>query len=225
GNGIVVFREDRPGRLTIVNRFNHQHTSPNTISDNRVYCIHEDHNHDFWIGTGNGLDRYNPRTATFERFHTSPPGLVQGTIAGILEDDNGYIWVSHKRGISQINRETRSIQNYTQQDGLQSNEFSDGASYKSPYTSTLFFGGNNGYNAFNPDSITTNSIAPQVVLTQLQVLNKPVEVNQEVNGRKLLAKPLYLTDSIQLSDRKSTRLNSSHVKISYAVFCLKKKRE
>src|SRR5690606_41306346 len=27
----------------------------------------------------------------------------------------------------------------------------------------------------------------------------------------------------QLVDRKSTRLNSSHVKISYAVFCLKKK--
>src|SRR5690349_23553697 len=26
-------------------------------------------------------------------------------------------------------------------------------------------------------------------------------------------------------DRKSTRLNSSHVEISYAVFCLKKKRE
>src|SRR5690606_41989962 len=28
--------------------------------------------------------------------------------------------------------------------------------------------------------------------------------------------------SIKLPDRKSTRLNSSHVKISYAVFCLKK---
>src|SRR5690606_41760843 len=27
-----------------------------------------------------------------------------------------------------------------------------------------------------------------------------------------------------LEDRKSTRLNSSHVKISYAVFCLKKKK-
>src|SRR5690606_42144284 len=27
-----------------------------------------------------------------------------------------------------------------------------------------------------------------------------------------------------LKDRKSTRLNSSHVKISYAVFCLKKKK-
>src|SRR5690606_41978133 len=28
----------------------------------------------------------------------------------------------------------------------------------------------------------------------------------------------------QQGDRKSTRLNSSHVKISYAVFCLKKKK-
>src|SRR6266511_4997865 len=29
----------------------------------------------------------------------------------------------------------------------------------------------------------------------------------------------------RLRDRKSTRLNSSHVKISYAVFCLKKKKK
>src|SRR5437868_12217955 len=31
------------------------------------------------------------------------------------------------------------------------------------------------------------------------------------------------TGTISSSDRKSTRLNSSHVSISYAVFCLKKK--
>src|SRR5690554_2181647 len=30
-------------------------------------------------------------------------------------------------------------------------------------------------------------------------------------------------DVVDLADRKSTRLNSSHVRISYAVFCLKKK--
>src|SRR3989442_2637777 len=30
--------------------------------------------------------------------------------------------------------------------------------------------------------------------------------------------------SVNLADRKSTRLNSSHVRISYAVFCLKKKK-
>src|SRR5690625_1173564 len=35
---------------------------------------------------------------------------------------------------------------------------------------------------------------------------------------------LYL-DGFQPADRKSTRLNSSHVAISYAVFCLTKKRQ
>src|SRR5690606_40388300 len=32
-------------------------------------------------------------------------------------------------------------------------------------------------------------------------------------------------DLLEVLDRKSTRLNSSHVKISYAVFCLKKKNK
>src|SRR5438874_7548069 len=34
----------------------------------------------------------------------------------------------------------------------------------------------------------------------------------------------HLVDTCGTGDRKSTRLNSSHVEISYAVFCLKKKK-
>src|SRR5207302_6095588 len=34
-----------------------------------------------------------------------------------------------------------------------------------------------------------------------------------------------VADMVNDLDRKSTRLNSSHVKISYAVFCLKKKKK
>src|SRR6266496_1434338 len=34
-----------------------------------------------------------------------------------------------------------------------------------------------------------------------------------------------LEQLVELGDRKSTRLNSSHVEISYAVFCLKKKKK
>src|SRR3712207_7036558 len=41
------------------------------------------------------------------------------------------------------------------------------------------------------------------------------------NGDSMLAKDA--TVGILLQDRKSTRLNSSHANISYAVFCLKKK--
>src|SRR3712207_8237160 len=36
--------------------------------------------------------------------------------------------------------------------------------------------------------------------------------------------PQSLPDSQRSRDRKSTRLNSSHANISYAVFCLKKKK-
>src|SRR5690625_6247171 len=39
-----------------------------------------------------------------------------------------------------------------------------------------------------------------------------------------IARP-HLTNNFQILDRKSTRLNSSHVAISYAVFCLKKKNK
>src|SRR2546428_5156468 len=36
--------------------------------------------------------------------------------------------------------------------------------------------------------------------------------------------PAYATKRFKSEDRKSTRLNSSHDQISYAVFCLKKKK-
>src|SRR2546430_9245921 len=39
-----------------------------------------------------------------------------------------------------------------------------------------------------------------------------------------LANIASATSTIKLGDRKSTRLNSSHSQISYAVFCLKKKK-
>src|SRR2546426_6089426 len=44
-----------------------------------------------------------------------------------------------------------------------------------------------------------------------------------VLGRLTIHKRLETVESVR--DRKSTRLNSSHLVISYAVFCLKKKNE
>src|SRR2546430_13449055 len=43
------------------------------------------------------------------------------------------------------------------------------------------------------------------------------------NPDKILTVAEYLRAVGRLEDRKSTRLNSSHSQISYAVFCLKKK--
>src|SRR5690554_7742550 len=44
-------------------------------------------------------------------------------------------------------------------------------------------------------------------------------------GWRGIRKKFTEEDSEPIQDRKSTRLNSSHVRISYAVFCLKKKKK
>src|SRR3989442_8702667 len=54
-------------------------------------------------------------------------------------------------------------------------------------------------------------------------------VGRGVRGRHVVGGPIddlphLLRRDVLQRDRKSTRLNSSHVRISYAVFCLKKKR-
>src|SRR5256885_9405636 len=46
---------------------------------------------------------------------------------------------------------------------------------------------------------------------------RPAASRRAADGQTLRVTPSYVTD------RKSTRLNSSHLVISYAVFCLKKK--
>src|SRR5207249_5686465 len=53
-----------------------------------------------------------------------------------------------------------------------------------------------------------------------QVHNESVVVPENVDAVRALT---GLESEGRKSDRKSTRLNSSHVSISYAVFCLKKK--
>src|SRR5690625_5678304 len=62
----------------------------------------------------------------------------------------------------------------------------------------------------------------------LHYLGNAGELNYRIGGNFSFARSKHLstynpTFSSSWEDRKSTRLNSSHVAISYAVFCLKKK--
>src|SRR3712207_6961091 len=57
----------------------------------------------------------------------------------------------------------------------------------------------------------------------LAVLRPPARRLVHVAGQQRGEQHLLCADPIHLLDRKSTRLNSSHANISYAVFCLKKK--
>src|SRR2546426_1582219 len=63
--------------------------------------------------------------------------------------------------------------------------------------------------------------APQIgVLKRLCVID--VSLGKDPSAKLVLANPIVLSTE---GDRKSTRLNSSHLVISYAVFCLKKKKK
>src|SRR5207302_4903533 len=72
-------------------------------------------------------------------------------------------------------------------------------------------------------SISAHSLAQSCNEEALYTLGDLCEMAglapQSLEDRMALAKVLYQHPGL---DRKSTRLNSSHVKISYAVFCLKK---
>src|SRR2546427_6810205 len=52
-----------------------------------------------------------------------------------------------------------------------------------------------------------------------------LERHERPAGREHGQEAAVLLAALALEDRKSTRLNSSHSQISYAVFCLKKKKE
>src|SRR5690554_6985300 len=76
-----------------------------------------------------------------------------------------------------------------------------------------------------------STLFPYTTLFRSKPLQKKIRRTQYINGRSGTAKKpfngVYFSRygiSAQLLDRKSTRLNSSHVRISYAVFCLKKKK-
>src|SRR6266487_2502217 len=86
----------------------------------------------------------------------------------------------------------------------------------------------------SPAAVRPVPLAPQVVEAirrQLPTDNDPGDLVFTVPGTdraplsRHLVKHVYQKAAGRLTDRKSTRLNSSHPSISYAVFCLKKKKK
>src|SRR3989442_8957395 len=69
-----------------------------------------------------------------------------------------------------------------------------------------------------------STLFPYTTLFRSISLEKGQEVLRDVRLR-LKTFPEVITVTTEQGDRKSTRLNSSHVRISYAVFCLKKKKK
>src|SRR5690242_21143807 len=72
--------------------------------------------------------------------------------------------------------------------------------------------------------LAISQIEPFVFLHKIPKGNKVAIYPRILPTQTRIHNALFIIVKQAFSDRKSTRLNSSHMSISYAVFCLKKKK-
>ena len=72
--------------------FRHSESDPTSLSDDTVTRLMIDHAGTLWVGTDNGLDRFNPDTQTFKTFRRIGEG-ESNRIRDLVEDSHGVLWV------------------------------------------------------------------------------------------------------------------------------------
>ena len=179
-------------RFDIVNEtFEVYKFSENNFSSNDVLCLHKDNKGNLWVGTSMGLNKltWNPQDEP-NIFHFSEKnGIPNNTIHGILEDKNNHLWISTNNGLTKlipdaIDTNSYHFISYFANDGLQDNEFSDGAYYSSPYSSFFYFGGISGFNEFDPLKIIQNEYMPGLWLETFYVDNTETDLSDYITQKK-----------------------------------------
>ena len=168
--------------------YKHDEDNKTSISSDRIRYINGDSKGNIWIGTSYGLNKFDKKSETFERY-TVKDGIANNTIYGVLVDNNDDIWISTNKGISKINQKTNKIENLSVTDGLQGNEFNGNATFKSK-SGELFFGGTNGLNSFYPEDINKINNNTKVLFDSFKINNKEYS---DINGMKLDRNTDYIT--------------------------------
>jgi ligand-binding sensor domain-containing protein/signal transduction histidine kinase len=176
--------------------FTQNNNNPNSLSSNWINTVFQSKDGSIWIGTmEGGLNKVIVRNGKTEFEHfTEEEGLPNNNVYRILEDDNSNLWISTNKGISKFNPAKNIFRNYDMSDGLQSDEFKDGAFYDAQ-TKTMYFGGINGFNSFIPAEVKNEGVPPKVVLTKFRIFNKEILPGEN----SVLIKPIEETNEITLS--------------------------
>ncbi len=184
-------------------RYMHQIENPNSISNDEILSITEDDDGNIWIGTANGLNKFDVKKGVFTVF-TEKDGLPNNIIHAVVCDLQNRIWVSTSQGVAELDPYSKTIRSYDISDGLQSNEFISGSVYQERIVDKatgeekqgfIYFGGINGFNRFNPDSLSYNTSVPKLVFTQFSLFNKVVSPS---NKNSYLEKTIPYTKEITL---------------------------
>jgi len=151
-----------------------------SLSNNDVLTVFKDSHNRIWVGTSYGLNLLNNDDALktepeFKKL-TTANGLPNNTIHAIEEDRLGQIWVSTNKGLAKVNPTDLKVSYYQQSDGLQSNEFCDGAVWKDN-RDNLFFGGTYGFNNFLPQNIHKSHWLPNLCISGISIGGKSAKEN------------------------------------------------
>lgn len=166
GSGIAVYNPlTRSSK--ILNRVN------SGLPSDNITALYTGREGSVWIGTaGGGLTCYKENGEMFSLSEEN--GLANGVVYKILEDDKGKLWLSTNKGISSFDPTTQKFKNYSYYNGLQRSPFVLGAGLKLS-DGRLFFGGTDGFNYFDPQTLHSNNSIPRVVLTDLKISNQSVQ--------------------------------------------------
>ena len=211
GGGLNVMQlnnEDLPISVEAYQKKENQ----NSISNNYVRALYKTRNNTIWVGTFGGLNQMKKDSLTGEihfKAYTQNNGLPNNMIQFITEDEMGYIWLGTNNGLVKFNPENDQILLFTQDDGLQSNEFSEHTVYKSPQ-GEIIIGGINGINTFYPQNIALSKLIPNILITNFYLQNEQIKANKKVGRNIPLKKSISLTDSIfLLPDQNNIRFDFS----------------
>lgn len=166
-----------------------------TISNNFINAIYEDHAGTLWIGTDGGLNSFDRRTEYFTRHHLEG-GPNNDMIVSILEDDQGKIWLANWNGLSVMDpSEPEWMRSYDRNDRIMGGFFYNNVCVKNR-DGHLLFAGSEGFNRIDPKRIVQKPEAYPLVITQFELFGKPVTYGEEVDGRVLLESPIR--DSVKV---------------------------
>lgn len=150
-----------------------------------------------WVATREGLYGVGD-SGPFVHYDTED-GLLNNVIYGVLEDSFGRLWASSNRGLSCINTYSGRIRNFTEADGLQSNQFNPSSRWVTD-SGQMYFGGINGISTFCPETLLDNPYAPSVVIDRLMLFNERVRPGDATG---ILSRNINSTSGITLKASQS----------------------
>jgi signal transduction histidine kinase/ligand-binding sensor domain-containing protein/DNA-binding response OmpR family regulator len=169
----------------IPENFNHEPGNSKSLSSMNVISIYEDHNGNLWVGTRNGLNRYDRENDSFDRIHfKDSPGA--DFIFDLTGDNSNNLWLSTQGGLYKLNLKTleSSEKNTVRLKRLL--PFRDIYEHKisKHKDGAIFIGAKfqskNGFFTFHPDSIKESKNPPPIVITDIQANNRRVDLDSNI---------------------------------------------